>query len=110
MSHLRYPVVIIAAMTTALAGCANKSDGIAASYVSPTIYQAMTCQQLATEAQTVANAYLAIEADLDPETKKMGDRAVRAALKASSLPARLDPDAVAERLRADGGLVGGAAG
>lgn len=55
MSHLRYPVVIIAAMTTALAGCANKSEGIAASYVSPTIYQAMSCQQLATEAQTVAN-------------------------------------------------------
>lgn len=38
-----------------LAACADKSDKIAASYVSPTIYQGMTCQQLATEAQSVVN-------------------------------------------------------
>ncbi len=41
----------------------------------------------------------AVDAELDLRIRKQGDRAVRAVLKASSLPARLDPDAVAERLR-----------
>lgn len=44
-----------AAILVSLAACANKSDEIAASFVSPTPYQGMTCQQLAAEAQVVAN-------------------------------------------------------
>ncbi|MFV0385561.1 hypothetical protein [Paracoccus sp. (in: a-proteobacteria)] len=39
----------------ALAACADKSDKIAPSYVSPTTYQNMSCKQLAVEAQSVAN-------------------------------------------------------
>jgi hypothetical protein len=37
----------------ALAGCASSSSDIAASYVSPVMYQQHTCQQLAMEAQAV---------------------------------------------------------
>lgn len=39
--------LIAGAAILALGACADKSDKIAASYVSPTIYQGMICQQLA---------------------------------------------------------------
>lgn len=47
--------LIAGAVILALCACADKSDQIAASYVSPTLYQGMTCKQLATEAQSVVN-------------------------------------------------------
>lgn len=57
----------------ALGACADKSDQIAASYVSPTIYQGMSCQQLAIEAQSVANRAAAASAAQD---KKASNDAV----------------------------------
>lgn len=51
----RFAVAVLATAPLALAGCADKSDEIAASYVSPTFYQNLSCQQLAVEAQSVAN-------------------------------------------------------
>lgn len=51
------------------------------------------------EGETLRLLAEAVEADLDPKTQKKGERSVRAVLKASNLPARLDPGAVADRLR-----------
>ena len=51
------------------------------------------------EGETLRLLAEAIDADLDPKTRKRGERSVRAVLKAAVLPARLDPGTVAERLR-----------
>lgn len=48
-------MLIAGACLTAMAGCANKANEIAPAYVSPALYNSMSCQQLATEAQDVAN-------------------------------------------------------
>jgi outer membrane murein-binding lipoprotein Lpp len=40
---------------TALSGCATRADNITASYVSPVLYQNLTCQQLALEATNVSS-------------------------------------------------------
>lgn len=47
-------LVAAAAVIASLSACANKSDQIAAAYVSPTAYQNLSCAQLAAEAQQVA--------------------------------------------------------
>ncbi|HRO15198.1 MAG TPA: hypothetical protein PLL33_09170 [Paracoccus sp. (in: a-proteobacteria)] len=47
-------LVAAAAGIAMLAACANKSDQIAATYVSPMNYQSLSCPQLAEEAQQVA--------------------------------------------------------
>ncbi|MBU3029571.1 hypothetical protein [Paracoccus marinaquae] len=47
--------VIAGVALLALTACADNSDKIAASYVSPALYQGMSCQQLSVEAQSVAN-------------------------------------------------------
>jgi hypothetical protein len=44
----------IVALSVALGGCASSSSEIAPAYVSPVVYQAYTCQQLAQEAQAVS--------------------------------------------------------
>ena len=44
----------IVALSVALGGCASSSSEIAPAYVSPVMYQAYTCQQLAQEAQAVS--------------------------------------------------------
>ena len=38
-----------------LAGCASKPENVMPSYVSPVMYQSLSCDQLAAEAQRVAN-------------------------------------------------------
>jgi hypothetical protein len=43
------------ATTVLLTACAKKSDQIAANFVSPTLYQDLSCEQLAVEAQMVAS-------------------------------------------------------
>ncbi|WP_134726105.1 hypothetical protein [Paracoccus luteus] len=47
-------LVAVAAAVATLSACADKSDSIAAAYVSPMNYQGMSCPQLAEEAQRVA--------------------------------------------------------
>ena len=44
----------IVALGAALGGCASSSADITPAYVSPVMYQAYTCQQLAQEAQAVS--------------------------------------------------------
>ncbi|WP_195759850.1 hypothetical protein [Paracoccus sp. S-4012] len=45
----------VLAASTALAGCADQSDQIAPSYVSPSMFTAMNCQQLGDEAHRVSS-------------------------------------------------------
>ena len=46
--------VALLALSCALAGCASKSNEIAASYVSPLQYESLSCPQIAEEAQRVS--------------------------------------------------------
>ncbi|MFC0811529.1 hypothetical protein ACFHYO_05285 [Paracoccus panacisoli] len=63
----------VMACCAALAACADKSDQIGASYVSPGMYANLSCPQLAEEAQTVANRAAQASAAQD---KKANDGAV----------------------------------
>ena len=47
-------VIALTALVGVTAGCASKSEDIAAAYVSPTSYQSLTCAQLGEEAQRVS--------------------------------------------------------
>jgi hypothetical protein len=48
--------IIVMAMTAALCGgCASKSSDIAAAYVSPLQYEALSCRQLAEEAERLSH-------------------------------------------------------
>lgn len=49
--------MIVAA--AALASCASKASDIEAAYVSPTLYQQLSCKQLAEEATTVSSRAIA---------------------------------------------------
>jgi hypothetical protein len=47
----------LAALTSlAAAGCASKSEDVAAAYVSPVAYQSYSCRELSLEAQRVSSA------------------------------------------------------
>ncbi|PTM96579.1 hypothetical protein [Mycoplana dimorpha] len=48
-------LIVIAALCGALSACASKSDTIAASYVSSSLYMNLSCQQLAEEARSVSS-------------------------------------------------------
>ena len=48
-----------------LAGCADTSDQISASFVSPSPYQSMSCAQLGNEAQMVSNRVAVASAKQD---------------------------------------------
>lgn len=61
--------IVIIASVALLASCASKSADIAAAYVSPTLYQNLTCEQLALEAQTVSSRAIAASGAQD---KKAG--------------------------------------
>lgn len=56
-----------------LAGCASNSTDIRASYVSPILYQNLSCSQLALEAQNVSSRAVAASGQQD---KKAGQDAV----------------------------------
>lgn len=46
--------IVVGLITVAVVSCASKADKISASYVSPTLYNSLTCAQLASEAQAVS--------------------------------------------------------
>lgn len=48
-------IISIGIVAVVAASCASKADKIAASYVSPTLYNNLTCAQLADEAQAVSS-------------------------------------------------------
>jgi len=56
LSALRKFVGAAIAASLLLAGCATNPNQISAAYVSPVLYQNLSCPQLAAEAQRVANA------------------------------------------------------
>ncbi len=47
--------IAVAAFAVTVAGCASRADNITASYVSPVLYENLTCQQLALEATNVSS-------------------------------------------------------
>ncbi|MCO5071144.1 MAG: hypothetical protein M9944_08060 [Rhizobiaceae bacterium] len=47
--------IAAAALAVVLAGCASRASDISASYVSPVLYQNLTCEQLALEATSVSS-------------------------------------------------------
>lgn len=63
--------VVVAAAFAVLSGCASKSSDIAAAYVSPVLYQNLTCEQLALEAQSASAR--AIAASGQQDQKATGD-------------------------------------
>ena len=46
--------VAVAAIATILAGCASRAENISAAYVSPVLYENLSCQQLARDAPKLA--------------------------------------------------------
>ncbi|SCY80598.1 hypothetical protein [Paracoccus tibetensis] len=46
-----FKMMLVGATAFGVSGCADKADEIGAAYVSPMHFQAMSCQQLAAEAQ-----------------------------------------------------------
>ncbi|RYG96204.1 MAG: hypothetical protein EON58_12585 [Alphaproteobacteria bacterium] len=49
-------IAVVAVTAAALSGCATNPKDITPNYVSPVLYQNLTCDQLAQEAQRVSNA------------------------------------------------------
>jgi hypothetical protein len=47
--------IVVAMSCIALVGCASRSKDVSAAYVSPVLYQGLTCEQLALEAQTISS-------------------------------------------------------
>jgi outer membrane murein-binding lipoprotein Lpp len=54
MSFIRRASMVIAAGTLTVAGCASRSDNIAAAYVSPTAYASWKCGQIQEEASRLS--------------------------------------------------------
>jgi hypothetical protein len=48
-------LAIVAVLAAAVSACASRSADVAPSYVSPVLYQNLTCQQLAQEAATTSS-------------------------------------------------------
>jgi hypothetical protein len=56
LKNLGRVATLVAVGNLALAGCASRSDEVAASYVSPVAYQSYSCRELSVEAQRVSSA------------------------------------------------------
>src|SRR5262245_63999135 len=69
--------VLLAAATAALTGCATYSEKIAPTYVSPVLYENLTCRQIAEEASRVSQR--AAEAAGAQDSQANRDNAVTAA-------------------------------
>lgn len=48
-------IITVGLIAVCVASCASKADTISASYVSPTLYNSLSCAQLADEAQAVSS-------------------------------------------------------
>lgn len=48
-------ILLATCLSLILVSCASKSKDISASYVSPTLYQSLSCSQLASEAQAISS-------------------------------------------------------
>lgn len=63
-------VAALAAASSLAAACASSSDNVAASYVSPVMYQGLSCSQLSYEAQRVSSAAAAAAGVQDSQRTK----------------------------------------
>ncbi len=70
-------IFVILALGVALGACASASSDITPAYVSPVMYQAYTCQQLAQEAQAVSTRAASLSGVQD--TKRTQDGLATAA-------------------------------
>ena len=69
-------LVLVAASAAMLAGCAQKSDQIAASYISPHTFNLLSCQQIGQEAQRLSSRVA--QATATQDRKAANDSAVTA--------------------------------
>jgi hypothetical protein len=60
-------ILAISLVAISMASCASKADKIAASYVSPTLYNNLSCAQLREEAKTVSSRAAAAAGVQDPK-------------------------------------------
>jgi hypothetical protein len=65
-----YPLTALAAIGLTAAGCASRSEDVAASYVSPTAYSSYSCRELSAEAQRVSGASAAASGAQDSQRTK----------------------------------------
>lgn len=56
MNTVYRAAALVAVGSLAVAGCASRSEDVAASYVSPVTYQSYSCKELGLEAQRVSSA------------------------------------------------------
>ena len=63
-------ILFVTATSVFLAGCAQKSTDITASYVSPVTYQSYSCNQLSQEAQRVSQR---VQTSVAAQDKKAGN-------------------------------------
>ena len=63
-------LVLVAALSAALAGCASSASDVTPSYVSPVAYQSYTCPQLALEAQAVSTRAASLAGVQDSQRTK----------------------------------------
>jgi len=73
MSARSIPVLMIAGLSLALAGCASSASNIEAAYVSPMNYESYSCAQLEQEAERVSQRALEV-------TGRQNERATRDAV------------------------------
>lgn len=55
MNHIACAAVLTGVVSLTTAGCASRSEDVAASYVSPVQYSSYSCSQLSQEAQAVSS-------------------------------------------------------
>ncbi|NBJ12352.1 hypothetical protein [Microvirga arsenatis] len=61
---------VAASLSLVAAGCASRSEDVAASYVSPSMYSSYSCRELAAEAQRVSAAASAAAGAQDSQRTK----------------------------------------
>ncbi|MBF9234206.1 hypothetical protein [Microvirga alba] len=70
MKHIHTIAAFAAVTSLTVAGCASRSEDVAASYVSPISYQSYTCKELSQEAQRLSGAAAAAAGAQDSQRTK----------------------------------------
>lgn len=70
MNTIITPTAAAILLSLAAAGCASRSEDVAASYVSPVMYQSYSCNELSLEAQRVSSAAASASGSQDSQRTK----------------------------------------
>jgi hypothetical protein len=70
MTKIALQASVVTCLATVGAGCASRSDDVAAAYVSPVAYQSYSCSQLSMEAQRVSSVAAAAAGTQDSQRTK----------------------------------------